>query len=408
MTGQFKTVLGVLPFLIPLFVLELGLMVFALLDVIQRQRVRGGNKIIWIVVIVAISVIGPLVYLILGREEATVDTGPTVSVPAPAMTAPTVSKKGSQTAIKTEGLTKEYGKIRALDNLDLEVPGNIVFGFLGPNGAGKTTTVKLLTGFARPTAGMAWVAGERVSPDNLQIQANCGLLPDVPAFYGWMSGREFLHYVGDLHSLTRAEIRSRTEELLDLVDLKQAAGRRVGGYSRGMKQRLGIAQALMNRPKVLFMDEPTSALDPIGRREVLALIHRLRETATIFMSTHILSDVERVCDLVGIIDKGRLLTVSTVEGLQKRYARSTFEMEFMEDASAFTDSLKKVGWLAEPTMVVENGTPLVRVRAVDVERARRELPRLISESGLTLSRYEMSLPGLEEIFVQIVGQGGAR
>jgi len=312
------------------------------------------------------------------------------------------------TAISTQDLSKHYGTIKALDRLNLEVPENVVFGFLGPNGAGKTTTVKLLTGFAHPTSGRAWVAGEKVGDGNLALQAKTGLLPDVPAFYDWMSGREFLHLVGELHHLPEREKGQRTEELLELVELRGAGNRRIGGYSRGMRQRLGIAQALVNRPKVLFMDEPTSALDPIGRREVLRLILHLRETTTIFMSTHILSDVERVCNMVGIVDKGRLVTVSSVEALQKKYARSVFEMEFMEDAKPFMESLKRVPWLAEPDLVVENGTPIVRVRAVDIDHARKELPRFISESGLTLTRYELSLPSLEDIFVEILNSGDAR
>jgi ABC-2 type transport system ATP-binding protein len=310
------------------------------------------------------------------------------------------------TAISTKDLSKHYGTIKAIDRLNLEVPENVVFGFLGPNGAGKTTTVKLLTGFAHPTSGSAWVAGDRVGSTNLALRAKTGLLPDVPAFYDWMSGREFLHLVGELHHLPRSEIRKRTEELLALVELEKAGSRRIGGYSRGMRQRLGIAQALVNRPTVLFMDEPTSALDPIGRREVLQLILRLRETATIFMSTHILSDVERVCDMVGIVNKGRLVTVSSVAALQKKYARSVFEMEFMEDSRPFVESLKLVSWLAEPELVVESGTPVVRVRAVDLERARRELPRLISDSGLTLTHYELTLPTFEEIFMNILSEDG--
>ena len=312
------------------------------------------------------------------------------------------------TAIKTEGLSKSYGTLKALDGLDLEVPENVVFGFLGPNGAGKTTTVRLLTGFSQPTSGKAWVAGERVADGNLALRSKTGLLPDVPAFYSWMSGREFLHFVGEMHHLGGAETKKRTEELLEMVELKQAAKRRVGGYSRGMRQRLGIAQALMNRPQVLFMDEPTSALDPIGRREILNLIQRLRETATIFMSTHILSDVERVCNLVAIVDKGKLLTLSTVDALQRKYARSVFEIEFMEDASGFLSTLRLVPWLSEPATVIENGVPMVKVRATDLELARKELPRLIANSGLTLSRYEMVRPDLEEIFMEILSPGSGQ
>ena len=309
------------------------------------------------------------------------------------------------TAIKTEGLTKRYGRITALDGLDLEVPDNVIFGFLGPNGAGKTTTVKMLTGFARPTSGKARVAGEDVGSGNLALQAKTGLLPDVPAFYNWMRGREFLHYVGELHRLPREEITTRADELLERVDLKGAANRKIGGYSRGMRQRLGIAQALINRPQVLFMDEPTSALDPIGRREVLELILNLRESATIFMSTHILSDVERVCDMVGIINKGKLLAVSSMEELKKKYTRSTFEIEFIEDAGAFAQSLKQVPWLTDAETVAENGIPILRVNAMDIDTARKELPRLIAESGLTLTRYELSPPDIEDIFVEILESG---
>jgi ABC-2 type transport system ATP-binding protein len=306
------------------------------------------------------------------------------------------------TAIKIESLSKSYGKIIALDNLSLEVPEHVAFGFLGPNGAGKTTTVKLLTGFSHPTSGQAEVAGERVESQNLALRSKIGLLPDVPAFYDWMTGLEFMRLVGELHHLPAAENKKRSEELLQLVELKKAGKRRIGGYSRGMRQRLGIAQALVNRPSVLFMDEPTSALDPIGRREVLDLILTLKQDATIFMSTHNLADVERVCDMVGIINKGRLVTVSTVTDLQKKYARSIFEMEFLEDPRPFVESLKDLSWLAEPQIVIQNGIRQVRVRAVNLDYARKALPGFISQSGLTLTHYELSLPNLEEIFIEII------
>jgi ABC-2 type transport system ATP-binding protein len=306
------------------------------------------------------------------------------------------------TAIKTESLSKVYGNITALDNLNLEVPEHVAFGFLGPNGAGKTTTVKLLTGFSRPTSGHAQVAGEKVDSQNLALRSKIGLLPDVPAFFDWMNGREFMHLMGELHHLPASETKKRSEELLQLVELKKARKRRIGGYSRGMRQRLGIAQALINRPSVLFMDEPTSALDPIGRREVLDLISSLKREATIFMSTHNLADVERVCDMVGIINKGRLVTVSTVAELQKKYARSVFELEFLEDPRPLVDSLKSLTWLADPEIVVQNGLRQVRVRAIDLDYARKALPRFISESGLTLTRYELSLPNLEEIFIEVI------
>jgi ABC-2 type transport system ATP-binding protein len=306
------------------------------------------------------------------------------------------------TAVSTGSLSKSFGNLKALDNLNLEVPDNIVFGFLGPNGAGKTTTVKVLTGFSRPTSGTACVAGETVSADNTRLRSKIGFMPDVPSFYDWMSGREFMHMVGELHHLSFKDSRSQTEELLKLVALEKAAGRHIGTYSRGMKQRLGIAQALVNRPRVIFMDEPTSALDPIGRREILQLVSQLKHTATVFMSTHILSDVERVCDMVGIINKGRLVTVSKVADLQKKYTRSVFEIEFMEDATIFAGSLKTHSWLADPRITTETGRQVIKVRAVDMEHARRELPGLIGESGLTMTRYELVVPDLEDIFMNII------
>ncbi len=311
-------------------------------------------------------------------------------------------------AIRCQGLTKHYGDIVALDNLDLVVEERSVFGFLGPNGAGKTTTVRLLTGLSQPTAGHAWVAGEEVTPDALALRAKIGFLPDVPAFYSWMTGREFLRFVGELHRLPSGEIQRRTDELLEMVELKEAAKRKVGGYSRGMRQRLGIAQALINRPKVLFMDEPTSALDPMGRREVLSLIERLKEEATIFMSTHILSDVERVCDVVGIIDRGKLVTKASVVELKQRYARSVFELQFEEDAAPLAAVLKAQPWLEKLELVTINGAPTLRIQARDVDRAKLEVPRLITESGLTLLRYELTLPSLEDIFVELVAGGGGR
>jgi ABC-2 type transport system ATP-binding protein len=305
-------------------------------------------------------------------------------------------------AIKTEELSKYYGKVKALHKLNLEIPENVVFGFLGPNGAGKSTTVKLLTAFAHPTSGKAFVAGEEVTSDNLALRAKIGFLPDVPAFYDWMTGQEFLHLVGELHSLSTNEVKNRAEEMLDLVELKKAGNRRIGGYSRGMRQRLGIAQALINHPKVIFMDEPTSALDPIGRREVLELVSRLKQTATIFMSTHILSDVERVCDMVGIIDKGNLITVSSVSDLQKQYAPSIFEMEFLEDGNRFAEELKLIPWLSKPEFIPDHGRPMVRVTAVDTTMAKKELPHVIGKSGLTLTRYELVMPDLEDIFINVI------
>ena len=309
-------------------------------------------------------------------------------------------------AIETKALSKRYGDVLALDGLDLTVKEGSVFGFLGPNGAGKTTTVKLLTGLSQPTSGRAWVAGEEVTPRAVSFRSKIGYLPDVPGFYGWMTGREFLLFTGELFGLPPSENGKHSDELLELVDLRKAGKRKVGGYSRGMRQRLGIAQALVNRPRVLFLDEPTSALDPVGRREVLELISRLKEESTIFMSTHILSDVERVCDTLGIIDQGRLVTVASVEELRRRYAPSVIELQFDEDAAPILPLLEGQPWLEKVESVLSNGLPTIRIKARDVVIAKTEVPRLVAQSGLPLLRYEVKMPSLEDIFVELVSGGG--
>ncbi|MHB0878048.1 MAG: ABC transporter ATP-binding protein [Anaerolineae bacterium] len=309
-------------------------------------------------------------------------------------------------AIRTEALRKAYGRVQALDGLDLTVEPGTVFGFLGPNGAGKTTTIRILTGLAKPSGGRAWVAGIEVGADRQQLARHIGFQPEEPAFYTWMTPREYLDFVARTFAMPAAARVARVQELLALVGLEDVAKRRIGGFSRGMRQRLGIAQALVNRPEVLFLDEPVSALDPAGRREVLELIERLRGQCTVFMSTHILADVERVCDSVGIIARGRLVTEARREGLLARYATPAFDLECDGDCStalrAWGDAIAREGWVA--SVSVGGGAAHVVVR--DTERAKRELLPSALAAGLVVSRYEMVRPSLEDIFLRLVGQEG--
>ncbi len=311
-------------------------------------------------------------------------------------------------AIRCEGLSKHYGAIAALDGLTLAVEEGSVFGFLGPNGAGKTTAMRLLTGLTTPSGGNAWVAGEQVTSESISLRSKIGYLPEEPAFYNWMTGRDFLSFVGELHHLAPREIRVRRDELLEMVGLEQAAGRKIGGYSRGMRQRLGIAQSMMNRPQVLFLDEPCSALDPMGRRETLSIIELLRGEATVFMSTHILSDVERVCDVVGIIEHGRMLAQWAMEEIRGQHASPVFEIQVEEDASPLIATLQSLLWVAKVEMVTLNGQPVIRLQAADVNTAKVELPRIVASSGLTLLRQELTVPSLEDIYVKLVGNGGEK
>ena len=307
------------------------------------------------------------------------------------------------TAILTENLQKTYGLVHALDGLNLHVEEGTIFGFLGPNGAGKTTTIRLLTGLAKPTSGRAWVAGIETG-HNHSLAARIGYLPEEPAFYNWMTPVEFLDHVGRLFGLRDSDRKHRIKELLDQVGLTEVQKRRIGGFSHGMRQRLGLAQALYNHPEVLFLDEPVSALDPEGRKEVLDLIRQLRQQSTVFMSTHILADVERVCDSVGIIDHGKLVVEARQDELVARYTVPAFNLECdagFEDAfKNWCESLGSHKWVSS---VVLNGSN-ARILVKDLDQARRQLLAMVVESHLALRRYEIVTPSLEDIFLRLVGQ----
>jgi ABC-2 type transport system ATP-binding protein len=304
-------------------------------------------------------------------------------------------------AIRCEGLSRRYGDVLALDSLSLTVETGSVFGFLGRNGAGKTTTIRLLTGLARPTSGNAWIDGASTTLGSGALLGNFGYLPEEPAFYTWMTPREYLNYVGQLFSLDSNQRSRRTEELLDRTGLLAAGDRRIGGFSKGMRQRLGLAQALINGPPVLFLDEPTSALDPAGRRDVLDLIDALRGKTTVFLSSHILGDVERVCDTIGVIHEGRLVRLAGREQLLSEHAQNAVVLEFEQaSASAFEPFVAR---LSEEPWVLghheEEGS--LRIYVGDADTGKKALLPLVLEHGLTLNRYEWVRPTLEEVFLSI-------
>ncbi len=304
-------------------------------------------------------------------------------------------------SIRIQGLTKTYGPVRALDGLDLSVEPGTVFGFLGPNGAGKTTTIRILAGLARPDGGQAYVAGEPAGPEG-RARAQVGYLPEEPRFYPWMRAEEFLaHYVGGLFGLPRNEARHRAGELLERVGLSEAGRRRVGGFSRGMRQRLGLAQALMNRPQVLLLDEPVSALDPGGRKEILELIGGLGERATVFMSTHILADVDRVCDTIGVIDHGRLVARETRDALLDRYAIPAVEVEFEAEPGTVAVWAETMGRHPSAAAVELDGRK-VRIRLAGSAGAAEDVQRQALGSGLTVLEYRIARPSLEDVFLRLV------
>ncbi len=305
-------------------------------------------------------------------------------------------------AIRCVGLGRRYGEVEAVKQLDLAVPYGSIFGFLGRNGAGKTTTIRLITGLAHPTTGSASVAGIETTNGDARARERFGYLPQDPAFYNWMTPREYLDYVGRLFGMAPKDRQRRIDELLELVELQDAARRRIGGFSGGMYQRLGIAQALIHRPPVLLLDEPTSSLDPAGRYEVLDLLAGLRGRVTVFLSSHILADVERVCDTIGIIHKGELLLVSGRDELLERYAVNAAVLQFDRDGlpipESFLACLNAQPWVAQVTTEDESR---LRVSVHDVTAAKRNLLRMVVEHELLLARYEWVRPSLEEIFLRI-------
>lgn len=300
-------------------------------------------------------------------------------------------------AIEASRLTKTYGTKRALDAATFAVPEGQVVGFLGPNGAGKTTTLRILLGLACATSGAISVFGEDAARAGNAVRSRVGYLPDVPGFPAWMTAPEFLRFAGSLFGLSGATLRARVESLLALAGLTDVT-HRIGGFSRGMKQRLGVAQALINAPSLLVLDEPTSALDPLGRKEILTMIEALRGKATVLFSTHLLDDVERVCDSVIVLNQGRVVTTDTVPALRDRYGGSQRLRISIDGSSAALNQLvaQEPWWVA--TERVDGGVVLT---VTDVAAANRAIPALLQRAGCALVAYGPEQVRLEDAFVQL-------
>jgi ABC-2 type transport system ATP-binding protein len=311
--------------------------------------------------------------------------------------------------VTCRGLVKRFGGsggVLAVDGLDLDVPAGSVFGLLGPNGAGKTTTLRLIAGLARPTAGVVTIDGAPVvsTGGGLDARHGIGVLDQDPRYYSWMTGRELVTFAGELQGLAAREARARADETLEMVGLSDARARRIAGYSGGMRQRLGIAQALVARPRLLILDEPVSSLDPEGRRDLLALIADVRASATVIFSTHVLADVERICDRVAILDHGRLVTEGTLEALLARYASPLYRIDPEPgQEAAFADlaaGLRATAWIDG---VTERDGRLI-VSVTDEAAASAGLLPLVVAAGVRLAGFERVRPSLEDVFLRLVGR----
>ncbi|MCL2405068.1 MAG: ABC transporter ATP-binding protein [Defluviitaleaceae bacterium] len=304
-------------------------------------------------------------------------------------------------AVETQGLTKRYKTALAVDNIDLAVPAGCCCGFLGKNGAGKTTTIKMLVGLKRPTAGTISIMGQQ-QKFGVQNQLPFGYLPDVPNFYGYMNGTEFLDLSARLCGIPTAQRKDRVRYLLKQVGLDRTRTR-ISGYSRGMKQRLGIAQAMINNPPVIFMDEPVSALDPIGRRDVVEIIQSLKGTTVVF-STHILADVENLCDYVLIIDNGKILAADYMANLKERHSKNTAKIRFYQpqDAKTFTDCAN-----TELFTVEQQPNPMELIlhsQAANMQELSHAVTAILQSHNLPMENFGAHTPHLEDIFYETIGK----
>jgi ABC-2 type transport system ATP-binding protein len=310
----------------------------------------------------------------------------------------------SEAVIDTKGLTKSYEGVAALDSLNLQVPRNSIFGFLGPNGAGKTTTIKLLLGLTRPTAGSGTIFEQDIVQDSVDIRKRIGYLAQDPRFYEHMTARETLRFKARFYySGPAGKIETRVAETLELVGLEDKADRPIKGFSGGERQRLGIAQAQINYPDLLILDEPAAALDPMGRRDVLEVMERLQQHTTIFYSTHILDDVQRVSDTVAILNHGKLVALAPIEELLAGSQGTTYSLVIEGDAEPAQERIRSQSWVADIAVVTGDTETTWQVTVTDEAAAKAQLLRLVmSDKQITVTRFGQKTYQLEEIFMNIV------
>ena len=359
----------------PLLAVVLAMDVWLLLDLSRHEVV--GPKALWAVFIVASWPLGPLVYWLVGRQRPGETAPPPPPPPAPDASTRLATAGDSgwtptgPVALATHALRKVYD-VAAVDGVELRVPRGATYGLIGPNGSGKTTLLSLVAGLRPATAGSVEL------PDGRQGMA---LLPDTPEFEPWLTAREVV-------DLARAMVApelpvDRVDTALAEVGLTEAADRRVGGFSRGMLQRLGLATCLVGDPQLLLLDEPSSALDPAGRREVLDLVGRLAGDRTVVLSTHVLSDVQQACDVVGVLQSGQLRFQGPIDELLARTA-TAYRLRVGGDVEAVVAALRARPWIEE---VVEEAHGLLRLGVTDVVAAEVGVPAVLAELGARLHAF---------------------
>jgi len=309
--------------------------------------------------------------------------------------------------IETHALSKTYKNIQALRSLDLKVRQNSIFGFLGPNGAGKTTTIKLLLGLIRSSAGSATVFGMDTVKQSVEIRARIGYLPQEPHFYEYMTARQTLRFVAScFFEGPKKAIEERIDEMLEMVDLTSKANRPIMTFSGGERQRLGIAQAQVNYPDLLILDEPAASLDPLGRRDVLEVMSRLRKYTTIFYSTHILDDVQKVSDTVVILDKGALVAQGPIEELLAGSEGVVYIIHLRGEVEAARKQVLAQPWVSGIIDGQHNGDSAWQVSVSDPQVAEVQLLKLLVNDSVVVTEFRRKQYELEDVFMQVI-EGGS-
>jgi ABC-2 type transport system ATP-binding protein len=303
--------------------------------------------------------------------------------------------------LKVQNINKKYGNFEILKNISFEIEKGTIYGFLGPNGAGKSTTMNILSGLIDFNGGDIYLDGEDFKKNKRQLLRKVGYLPQNPVFYNYMNANEYLHFIGEITNMPEINIKKRTVEILDIVKLTESSKRKIGQYSGGMKQRLGIAVALFNKPEMVFLDEPTSALDPEGRMEILEFIKDLKSAGTtVFLSTHILSDIERVCDKVSILDKGQILVSDNLENLKSKYIQPIFDIEFDKDILKLDKVLSNIKWVED--VAINKNRASIYVNNLNV--AKSELLKILVQQENNILSYNLRKSNLEDIFIRLVNK----
>lgn len=299
------------------------------------------------------------------------------------------------TLLDVKGLSKYYDKKPVVDDVSFQFQEGGCIALIGPNGAGKTTILRTLAGLLKPTKGTVTFNNRKPNSD---IRAYIGYLPQHPVFYNWMSGQEFLRYSARLSNLSKEEATKRSEKLLEVVGIREAKTKRIGKYSGGMRQRLGIAQAMIHRPQLLMLDEPVSALDPIGRREVLTFMEELKKELTILFSTHILSDADEVSDELLLLHNGRIVESGPMDTLRKKYQTARLALTFTENSCQYQERLH----ILESVTDTEVRGNTIDVHVTDVTPARKEILSIALKEDWPLTGFMTKQATLEDMFMKAV------